>query len=87
MAKARPHRPLRRLSDEDSARALGRLEAGIQPQDIANQFNVHRSTIVRLGQRYRATGSVKDLPRSGRPKVTTQREDRYMSRLITKPTK
>ena len=60
---------LRRLSDEDSARTLGRLEVGIQPQDVANQFNVHRSTIVRPGQRYRATGSVKDLPRSCRPKV------------------
>ena len=75
MENARPHRPLRRLSDEDRARTLGRLEAGIKPQDVANQLRVDRSTIVRLGGRYRATGFV--LPRSGWQKVTTELEDHY----------
>ena len=60
------------------SRALGRLEAGIHPENVANQYNVHRSKIFRLHQRHRATGTVSDRSRSGRPKCTTQREDRYI---------
>ena len=48
MANARPFRALRKLSDEEAALALGRIEAGIHLQDVANQFNVHCSTIIRL---------------------------------------
>ena len=84
MANARPFRVLRKLSDEERARALGRMEAGIHPQDVANQFNVHRSTIIRLRDRHRATGTVSDRPRSGRPKVTTQHEDRYIAVTVAR---
>ena len=79
MANARPCRALRKPSDEERAWALGRIEAGIHPQDVANQFNVHRSTIIRLRDRHRATGTVSDRPRSGQPKVKTQHEDRYIA--------
>ena len=84
MANARPFRALRKLSDEERARALGRMEAGIHPQDVANQFNVHRSTIIRLHDRHRATGTVSDRPRSGRSKVTTQHEDRYIAVTVAR---
>ena len=84
MANARPFRALRKLSDEERARALGRMEAGIHPRDVANQFNVHRSTIIRLRDRHRATGTVSDRPRSGRPKVTTQHEDRYIAVTVAR---
>ena len=84
MANARPFRDLRKLSHEERARALGRMEAGIHPQDVANQFNVHRSTIIRLRDRHRATGTVSDRPRSGRPKVTTQHEDRYIAVTVAR---
>ena len=78
MAYVRQNRPAIRLSDEDRARAIGTLEAGINPQDVADQFNVHRSTIVRLRQRYQETGTVSDRPKPGRPRATTRGEDRYM---------
>ena len=55
MANARPFRALRKLSDEERVRALGRIEAGIHPQDVANQFNVHRSTIIRLRDHHQTT--------------------------------
>ena len=58
MANARPFRALRKLSDEERARALGCIEAGIHPQDVASQFNVHHSTIIRLRDHHRATGAV-----------------------------
>ena len=79
-----PFRALRKLSDEERARAPGHIEAGIHPQDVANQFNVHRSTIIRLRDRHRATGTVSDLPRSGRPKVTTHHEDRYIAVTVAR---
>ena len=69
MANARLFRALRKLFDEERAWALGRIEAGIHSKDVANQFNVHRSTIIRLPDRHRATLTVSDRPRSGRPKV------------------
>ena len=84
MANARHFRALRKLSDEERARALGRMVAGIHPQDVANQFNVHPSTIIRLRDRHRATGTVSERPRSGRPKVTTQHEDRYIAVTVAR---
>ena len=56
MANARPFRALRIPSDDERARALGCLKAGIHQQDVANQFNVHRSTIIRLRDRHRKRG-------------------------------
>ena len=58
MANAMPFRALRKLSDEERARALGSNEAGIHPQDVANRFNVHHSNIIRLSVRQRVTGTV-----------------------------
>ena len=52
--------------------------AGIQHNVIARRFNVHKSTITRLYQSYRTTGSVKDRPRSGQPRVTTRRQDVFI---------
>ena len=75
MANTRPFRALRKLSDEERALALGRIEAGIHPQDVASQFKVHRSTIIRLRDRHQTMGTVSDQPRSERPNVTTQHED------------
>ena len=46
--------------------------------DVANQFNVDRSTITSLMIRLRQTGSTTDRPRSGRPRVTTERQDRHI---------
>ena len=79
-----PFRALIMNSDEERAQALGRIEAGIHPQDVANQFNVHCSTIIRLRDHHRATETVSDRPRSGRPKVTTQHEDRYIAVTVAR---
>ena len=84
MANVRPFRALRKVSDEERARALGPLEAGIHQENVANQFNVHRSTIFRLRQCHRATGTVSDRPRSERPKCTTEREDRYIAVTVAR---
>ena len=82
--KCMPFRALRKLSVEERARALGRIEPGIHPQDVANQFSVYRSTIIRLCDRHRATGTLSDRPRSGRPKVINQHEDRYIAVTVAR---
>lgn len=45
---------------------------------VAERFNVHRITISRLNSRFRDTGHVKDRARSGRPRITTPGQDRYI---------
>ena len=58
--------------------AIDMLKCGSSVNHVASHFQVHERTIYRLQSRYRQTNSVKDRPRSGRPKKTTQREDRYL---------
>ena len=54
------------------------LQAGVSQLNVARGFGVNPSQINRLLIRHRETGTVKDRPRSGRPKVTTLRQDRYI---------
>ncbi|GFR93772.1 transposable element Tc1 transposase [Elysia marginata] len=43
-------------------------------------MNVNRTTIFRLRQRLHETNTVSNRPRSGRPRCTTQRQDRNLVR-------
>ena len=74
-------RELVRLSQLDRGRAIALILQGRSQCDVAQQFGVHESTISRLVQCLRATGRLTDRPRSGRPRVTTQRQDRRI-RLV-----
>ncbi|KAK7106419.1 hypothetical protein V1264_017679 [Littorina saxatilis] len=69
-----------RLNAPDRERAIGQLTLGTPQNEVANAFGVHPSTITRLWQRYLQTGSTNDLARSGRPRVTTERENRAIYR-------
>ncbi|KAK7088583.1 hypothetical protein V1264_022489 [Littorina saxatilis] len=69
-----------RLNATDRERAIGQLTLGTPQYEVANAFGVHPSTIIRLWQRYLQTGSTNDLTRSGRPRVTTERENRAIYR-------
>ena len=61
--------------------AIGRIQAGESQYAVARDYNVHRSMISRLWQRYQQNGTTDDHPRSGRPRVTTAAQDRY-TRLL-----
>lgn len=63
---------------EERQRAIGMLQAGMPARDVARHFNRHESTISRLRSRFQVTGAVNDRPRSGRPRKTTLREDRFI---------
>ena len=59
-------------------RALGMLQGGMRTADVARAINCNVRTVRRLRQRYRETGRTADRPRSGRPRVTTPAQDRYI---------
>ncbi|XP_067303264.1 uncharacterized protein [Pseudorasbora parva] len=59
-------------------RALGMLQGGMRTADVARAINCHVRTVRRLRQRYRETGRTADHPCSGRPRVTTPAQDRYI---------
>ena len=69
-------REMVRLSQLDMGRAIALILQGQSQCDVAQQFRVHESTISHLVQRLRATSRLTDRPRSGRPCITTQRQDR-----------
>ena len=55
---------------------------GFSHSRVADHFRVNHSIIVRLMQRVRQTENVTDRPRAGRPRKTTPREDRLISRRV-----
>lgn len=67
-----------RLSTDERQRVIGMVQAGMSLRAIARMTNCHHSTIVRLNERYRTTGSARDNLRSGQPRVTTAVQDRHI---------
>lgn len=64
-----------KLSVEERSRLIGHLQAGCCVSAVSKTFNISRSSVYRLQGKYGATGTVKDLPRQGRPRVTQEVED------------
>lgn len=71
----------RKLADAERWQAVGMIRAGMTQRQVSDRFNVSHSVISRLMRRYNETGIVGERPRSGRPKKTTEREDRLLRRL------
>ena len=65
-----------RLTDVQRGRAVALLMQGQRQQQVANDFGVNVSTIERLVRPLRETGHLADWLRSGRPRVTSRRQDR-----------
>ena len=54
------------------------LEAGASMEDVAAQVGSSVQAVKSLRRQFVQTGSTEDLPRSGRPRVTRQAQDRYI---------
>ena len=54
-----------RISYDAKLRLVGYVQAGRRRQDIAREFGVSTRTVQRAFDKFIATNSVKDLPRSG----------------------
>ncbi|XP_061196656.1 uncharacterized protein LOC133204931 [Saccostrea echinata] len=73
--------PRRKLSDAERWQAIGMVRTGMTYRRVGEHFNVSHTVIFRLVQRWRRTGGVEEAKRSGRPRKTTEREDRLLKRL------
>ena len=67
-----------KLSATDRGRLVGMLEAGMSIAQVARFFQCSHRTVRLWQRRFANTGSLNDLPRSGRPRVTTREDDRYI---------
>ena len=63
---------------DERSRAVGMLKTGKTQRDVAERFRVSQSVISRLWNRYLQAGNCQRKPKSGRPRCTTGREDRYL---------
>uniref|UniRef100_A0A8K9UFN3 Tc1-like transposase DDE domain-containing protein n=1 Tax=Oncorhynchus mykiss TaxID=8022 RepID=A0A8K9UFN3_ONCMY len=59
-------------------RALSMLQGEMRTAVVASAINCNVRIVRRPRQRYRETGRTADCPRSGRPRVTTPAQDRYI---------
>nr|CAH7742139.1 unnamed protein product [Callosobruchus chinensis] len=73
--------PRNELSAFDRTRIIALWQEGLSRHQTAKRLNVVRSTVSRTIKRYEETGEVNCRPRTGRPTVSTRREDRYIAQL------
>ena len=67
-----------RLNEAQRNQAVGMIRAGVSQNEVSRRFGVHRNTISTLWRRYQQSGNTRDRRRSGRPRVTSLRQDTYI---------
>jgi transposase len=55
---------------------------GMSFKAIGRQMGYHYTVVSRLVRKHTQTNNVKDLPRSGRPRVTSDRDNMALQRLV-----
>ena len=68
----------RKLFEAQKWQIVGMKNAGLSTRNIAGQFRVNQSIIVRLLQRYPADGTLSERQRSGRPRKVDERDNRFL---------
>ena len=72
-----------RLKEEQRVRICTLLDEKLYSiTELAKEYKVSKSTISRLYEKFKQTDSVKDLPKSGRPRSLTERTERRAVRYI-----
>ena len=71
-----------RISEAQKWQIIGVRSTGISFKAIGHQIGYHYTVVSRIVRNHTQTNTVKDLPRSGWPHVTSQREDRALHRLV-----
>ena len=72
-----------RLCLEERNRLLGHLQAGRSPTEVAKLFGTSRRTVYSISAKYLEHGSLKDRPKSGRPRVTNDQRDEQIVATFT----
>ena len=70
-----------RLSREHRERAIGMINMSASHAHVARTLGCNRKTVNRLMECFGQTGMTLERPGTGRPRVTTPREDRYIHTL------
>ena len=71
----------RRISEAQRWQIIGMHTTGMSFKVIGRQMGYHYTVVSRLVRKHTQTNNVKDLSRSGRPPVTSDRDDRALQRL------
>ncbi|GFS65527.1 HTH_Tnp_Tc3_2 domain-containing protein [Trichonephila clavipes] len=71
------------LDDFLRGRIIERLECGRTQLEISEELGIAQSVISRLWQRFQDDGNVISCYSTGRPRVTTSNEDRYIYLAVT----
>ncbi|GFU96443.1 acyl-CoA synthetase family member 2, mitochondrial [Trichonephila clavipes] len=74
------------LDDFLRGRVIGRLECGRTQLEVSEELGIAQSVISRLWQRFQDDGNVSRCYSTGRPRVTTPNEGRYIWQLLPKET-
>ena len=64
-----------KLTLEQRGRLTGLLDAGMTIRDVAHELGCDKNTVLLWKGRFRRGEGLKDLPRVGRPRVTSARQD------------
>ncbi|GBM05488.1 hypothetical protein AVEN_94774-1 [Araneus ventricosus] len=67
------------LDDFLRGRIIGRLECGRTQLEVCEELGIAQNVISRLWQRFQDDGNVSRCYSTGRPRVTTQNEGRYLA--------
>ena len=72
----------RRISEAQRWQIIGMHTTGMSFKTVGRQVGYHYTVVSRLVRKHTQTNNVKDLPKSGRPRVTSGRDDRALQRLV-----
>jgi IS30 family transposase len=71
-----------RISESQRWQIFGMHTTGMSFKAIGRQMGYHYAVVSRLVRKHTQINNVKDLPRSSRPRVTSDRDDRALQRLV-----
>ncbi|GFX10968.1 uncharacterized protein TNCV_512281 [Trichonephila clavipes] len=77
---------MKQLDDFLRGRINGRLECGRTQLEVSEELGIAQSVISRLWQQFQDDGNVSRCYSTGRPRVTTPNQDRYIWKLLPKET-
>ncbi|GFV96229.1 uncharacterized protein TNCV_1871891 [Trichonephila clavipes] len=67
-------------------RIIGRLKCGHTQLEVSEELGIAMTVISRLWQRFQDDGNASTCYSTGRPRITTPNEDRYIWQLLPKET-
>jgi transposase len=72
----------RELSIVERAEIVGAWKCGVKVKDISNKLGFREKTVRNIITKYKINGDVVNKPRSGRPKVLSERDVRTLNRIV-----